>query len=735
MGLKMPASGPQWWEVSALVRNEDPVVRSVRASAQLLQLAAGLGPADHLSLVLSGDGNGQVSIRLHAVTNFPHLLRELEWATDRVAEWRLGEGSGVIADPQGMGALYEVVPTVTSPLEQVLKVQDPLAPTADPKDPLSRDLWPIAYLDDGLTILTALSTVEAQVRVHMAPVSDLERQMITELTRRAVQSADPVEYDRYISDPVQIRCFVGQSGTFLSPRLRAAMNRMGLGLRLQQLDSTRPAERAAWRGELSTLRSSVLPFGAAQCLVHLPACGPLAEPIGVPTKVGEIPPVPLDAESPAGLRVGVAETAARSRRDVRLGPGDLLLHTQVLGATGTGKSTLLAGLVGEAVAAGLGVTVLDPHGHLVDRVAAELPAQAVTKAILVDSGDTEHPIPMNVSGNRDQDLIDEVMTEVLRDLLDPRDQGFMGPVFERVQALLMQAQRVLYGSRANLATVPHLIRKQEQVGRLALALPPTERALKQHLMTELARRRPEDFAELATWFTSKYQRLLATAELRGILATGEDAVDVTSVMDHQEILLVQLASPSIGPLGAQLLGEMWLAKHWAALSQRADVTTPHLLVIDEAHLFASGLLPRLLSQARKFGIAVVLAHQNLEQLTPALREAALATTSNVLVFRAGPQEEFAALRRLGDWAGGPLTRLRRFQATTLSQNDRQSDAFTLITDHNERIAQRKLDLSMADAVRLQTWEQYSDPHRGAEPLSAEVIDKRIERLIAEREEH
>lgn len=96
---------------------------------------------------------------------------------------------------------------------------------------------------------------------------------------------------------------------------------------------------------------------------------------------------------------------------------------------------------------------------------------------------------------------------------------------------------------------------------------------------------------------------------------------------------------------------MWLAKHWAALARRAHPRTPHLLIVDEAHLFASGLLPRLLAEARKFGLGVVLAHQHLEQLTPHLREAALATTSNVVVFRSGPREAATAVTRLGAWAG------------------------------------------------------------------------------------
>lgn len=120
----------------------------------------------------------------------------------------------------------------------------------------------------------------------------------------------------------------------------------------------------------------------------------------------------------------------------------------------------------------------------------------------------------------------------------------------------------------------------------------------------------------------------------------------------------------------------------------------------------------------------------LEQLTPRLREAAVAATSNVIVFRSGPREEVAALRRLGSWPGGPLTRLQRFQAAaTVSQGHRQSDAFTLVVDHNDRTVLAAGPEGAARGIRARSRDLYSTPFRTSVPVTAQVMDAHVDRRI------
>lgn len=716
------------WELKHLLRDEEPRSRAVAATDRLLQLASGLEPGAHLSLVLAGDGTGRVTAQLHTDTSADDIDALIGWVAAGTGEWvPLTSGDAHLTDPEGLRVLTEVLPAVRAPLPPeslLLRRPDSQEPPAPGEAP-SPDLWPVGLIDDGMELLQALTTLRAQIRVHLAPASLVETQMITEQTRRSVQSRDPVHYSQYMGAPVRIRTFVGQSGALLSPRLRAALGRLGIGLRLVPRDIADPEIRAAWDGDELTLAGAVQPFGVAQCLVRLPACGEQAVLCGVATADAETPPVPLeaDADGVRGLRLGSAIAGDGHRHEVRVAPEELLLHTQVLGATGTGKSTLLAALVQEAVAAGMGVTVIESHGPLVERIVAELPDTAVDRTIVIRSGDLAAPVPLNPLRCGDPEMISEVMLQVMRELLDPGNQGFLGPRFERIFGQTLEAQRVLVGERATLSALPHLLRNPAQVRDLAAALKQAHPVLADQILSEFGNLTPDDFGELVGWINAKYNRLVASPELRAILATGEDAVDVTRVIDDRQILLVDLAAPTVGPLGAQFLGEIWLAKHWAALARRRDPAQPHLLIVDEAHLFASGLLPRLLAEARKFGVGVVLAHQHLEQLTPHLRDATLATTSNIVVFRSGPREAAAALTRLGGWSGGPLTRLPRFHAAaTLSLGHQQPDAFSLFVDHNARTESAPRPEHIAWAIEEGSRRRYAEPYRDAPAVTVAVID-------------
>lgn len=724
---RLPNPHASCWRLTALLRDTHPSARAALASERLLNIAGGLPPGSRMTLALAGDGAGRVSVSLHSTASGDEMADLIGWMSEGVGDWEPWD-DGVrqqLTDPDDLGPIAEVLPAVRAPLPAAaLQLSDPLE---DPPPTISPDLWPVPFMDDGMAIIQALaSTRAAQLRVHLAPASPVERQIVAGLTRRSVQSRDPVQYSQYMGTPVQVRCFVAQSGIHLSPRLRAAMGRLGVGLHLADLDWSDPRTRAAWQGAPFTLSGAVQPFGVAQCLVRLPACGETAVRCGIPTREAETPAVPLTSAaetSASGLRLGTAMTEVGSSRAVRVGVDDLLLHTQILGAPGTGKSTLLAALVTEAAAAGIGVSVLESHGPLVERIVHELPEDAVERTILVRSGDVENPVPLNVLGNTDSELIVEVMMQVLRELFDPMNQGgIVGPRFERAFSLALRALTVLFGRRATMSALPHVLVTPRQVGELAQVVQRTDPDAAAGLRAEFANLRDQDFAELVAWINSKMQRLISTSELRAIMSTGEDAVDVTRVVDDAQVLLVDLAAPSIGPLGAQLLGEMWLAKHWAALAQRRDRSKPHLLVVDEAHLFASGLLPRLISEARKFGVGVVLAHQSLEQLTPHLRDAAVASTANVIAFRSGPREAVSVLSRLGSWAGGSLTRLPRFQAAaTLSQGAMQTDAFTLTVDHNTRSARRDVPPDRLARVLAATHRRFVDPYRDTPSIDSTAV--------------
>jgi len=100
-----------------------------------------------------------------------------------------------------------------------------------------------------------------------------------------------------------------------------------------------------------------------------------------------------DPRRQAGKVLG--DSDAGPRRPVALAAADARHHLHVLGATGTGKSTLLTNLILADAAAGRGVAVLDPKGDLIGDVLARLPAGAASRLLLIDPAETLAPAALN----------------------------------------------------------------------------------------------------------------------------------------------------------------------------------------------------------------------------------------------------------------------------------------------------------------------------------------------------
>lgn len=713
-------SAPHTWQVRSLLRTVDPQAMARRAGDRLLQLAAGLSPDDHVSLRLISDGNGTVDFLVEA-TGVPD---------SEITEWVFEDVAGLERVRRRRGRNWsqvtELVPRARLRHLDPLGELDPLIERPDG----TRVVWPTLLPNDGMDLLQAMRRIEVEVRLHLAPLNEIATQLALHEVRDAVQVEDPFSRALYQGIPVAARLLIGHRRG-LSPRLRSALLDRGVGLALVSLEVTAPDTVAAWRGERDSMLSAGLPFGAAQCLTVVPTAGSGVGVCGIPVRSAVARPVPVDeGVCREGLRLGSALSNSGQLREVRVSPEDLLLHTQLMGSTGSGKSTLLAALAGQCRTAGIGITVLDPHGQLVDRILQEAPAGTTLDVLLVRSDDQAHPIPVNPLAGPNPELMIDTLVQVFRELHDPRDQGFMGPVWERWFGLLLAAQRVLLGDRANLALIPSMVSSKDVLNSVTREVEQHDRTLARDLRT-LFNRREEEYNEHVTWVVSKFQRMVGSPTMRGILGSGRDAVDVVRVLDQRQTLLIDLGSNTVGTLSAQLLGEMWLAKHWEALALRARPEEPHLLFIDEAHLFASGLLPRILTQARKYGVGVVLAHQNLDQLTGSLREAVISSTNNVVVFRTGIQEAVTALARLGSWQGGALTRLQRLTAAaSLNVGSGFTEPFTLQVDHNQRKVPTVVEAPAE--VQRRSGEQYGLPDPQEAVLTCDSLIK--ERKDPERRE-
>ncbi len=345
------------------------------------------------------------------------------------------------------------------------------------------------------------------------------------------------------------------------------------------------------------------------------------------------------------IRLGWARTDAGTHVDVALGDQELLRHVHLVGATGTGKSSMLAGIIHQLAHSDNGALLLDPHGTLVDRVLSELPAHAIDRVRVVRADDIDAPVALNPLATDSPLGIQAAiadMGEMFHELFDPGRTGIVGPRFVDRVAHALRALVILRGEYASLLDVPLMLGHKGM--RKALVERLTDPAEKLWWENDLLNQRSTEYGDLTSWVNSKFETFSASPAMRAILGSGADTYNPVAAMDSGEIILVDLAKGTIGKDAARLLGYLLLNRFWVAAMNRSGNRRFHI-VVDEAHSVMAGSLINMLSEGRKFGLSVVVAHQFLGQLQPAVTSALSGNVGTSVTFRSsGPHiaEQIAA---------------------------------------------------------------------------------------------
>ncbi|MFL6137364.1 MAG: type IV secretory system conjugative DNA transfer family protein [Frankiaceae bacterium] len=348
-------------------------------------------------------------------------------------------------------------------------------------------------------------------------------------------------------------------------------------------------------------------------------------------------------------------------RALGLSAQDALLHLHVIGPTGTGKSTLLANLIVQDIAAGRGVAVVDGKGDLVSEVLARVPAERHDDVVLLDAADREAPVGLNPL-QRHRATPPEVIADGVLAVLHDLYADAWGP---RTQDILHASLLTLARRRdASLVMLP-----------LLLTNPGFRRSLTAHLDDPLG------LSPFWAWYEglseqerqaviaptmNRLRPFLLRPSLRAVLGQVRPRFNVRQVFTERRVLLVNLAKGTVGSEAAALLGSLVVAQLWQATTERAAVPAarrhPVMVYVDEVqdYLHLPTDLTDVLTQARGFGVGLTLAHQHLAQLPPAMR-AALANARSRVCFQLA-QDDAAVLARGGDLEPVDFVSLPRFHA-------------------------------------------------------------------------
>ncbi|MDO8530377.1 MAG: type IV secretion system DNA-binding domain-containing protein [bacterium] len=312
-------------------------------------------------------------------------------------------------------------------------------------------------------------------------------------------------------------------------------------------------------------------------------------------------------------------------------------HVYIVGKSGVGKSKFLELLVRQDIAYGHGVFFIDPHGDVIEEILHFIPKERIEDVVLIDPSDSNYPISFNPLANVDPGFKHQ-LTQGLIEVLERQFGANWTPRLEHVFRFTCLA----------LLDYPHATMR----GMISML---TDRNYRQLVVDYIEDDMVKRFwaIEFADWsekydteaiipLVNKLAQFLSDPALRNIFGQKENKVDLEELMNQGKIILINLSKGKLGEENASFFGSMFITKIKQAGMERASLPEKErkdfYLYVDEFHNLMTETFENILSEARKYGICLTVAHQYMGQLLPKVQQAVLGNTGTIVVFRVGGED-------------------------------------------------------------------------------------------------
>lgn len=367
---------------------------------------------------------------------------------------------------------------------------------------------------------------------------------------------------------------------------------------------------------------------------------------------------------------------------------DRMFHFYAIGKTGAGKSSLLETLALQDIRLGRGIGLIDPHGDLVERLVAQIPDERKSDLIYLNVPDPDQPYGYNPLRKVRSDRIPLAASGVLEAMqkLWQHEWGV------RMEHILRNTLYALfeYGE----ATLPDVLRMLSDKEFRSEVLKRVENPqVREFWLTEFPNYNPRYRQESISPIQNKIGAFLADPKLHRILTNPKEDIRIRRAMDSGKILLVNLSRGDLGEDSAGLLGALLVTTISLAAFSRSDTTedlrVPFYLYLDEFQSFTTASVASMISELRKYKVALILAHQHVHQLEPDVRYAVLGNVGTIVAFRLGAEDaglfarEFASSFDVDDFI-----RLPNYNVyVQLLIDGNPSKPFSAITIHPTELSQ------------------------------------------------
>ena len=361
----------------------------------------------------------------------------------------------------------------------------------------------------------------------------------------------------------------------------------------------------------------------------------------------KILPPPPELPDTGGITLG-NNVYRGAKKAIHLLDGDRMKHHYVIGKSGTGKSSFIGYMARQDIIQGKGVGIIDPHGDLIEDVLDFIPKERAKDVIIFDPSDQARPMGLNILEATTVEQMDLAASQATEIFIKLFGDEIFGP---RIQHYFRNACLTLmedHEEGATLIDVPRIfVDPPFMKYKVAKVKNPIVRSFWEHEYAETGDRERQ---EMIPYFSAKFGPFITNTIMRNTIGQTKSAFNFRECMDQGKILLVKLSKGKIGDLNTQLLGLVIVARLQMAAMSRVDTPLekrrPFLLYVDEFQNFATDSFSSILSEARKYGLGLIMAHQYISQLvvnkfgnsSTQIRDAVFGNVGTMTCFKIGAED-------------------------------------------------------------------------------------------------
>lgn len=416
-------------------------------------------------------------------------------------------------------------------------------------------------------------------------------------------------------------------------------------------------------------KSDIVPFSEMEIATffHFPASGVGASP---QFKQSYAKTAAVPTEMPAeGTLLGINKHRG-AEQPVYVTEKDRMRHFYIIGQTGTGKSVFMQNLIVQDIKQGHGVCMIDPHGNDIQDVLAAVPPEREKDVIYFDPSNLEQVIGLNMleydrSKPEQKTFVVNELFSIFQKLYGANPES-MGPMFEQYfrNATMLVMEHPESGN-----TLLDIGRVLADAAYRRFKLKHATNPVVVQFWSEIANKAGGEASleNIVPYIVSKFDVFTANDYMRPIIGQQHSTFNFREVMDSQKILLVNLSKGRLGDINANLIGMIIVGKILMAALSRVDDPSmsypPFFLHIDEFQNVSTPAISSILSEARKYKLGLVIAHQFIAQLDDGIRDAVFGNVGSMAVFRVGPEDAQFLEQQLGTvFAASEIMNIPNYQA-------------------------------------------------------------------------